>query len=70
MAVLGGVNILGGSGSMVGVIIAAFLMGLVTFGLSLLNVPGIVMSIFIGLLLIVTIALPIVARRIKHARKA
>lgn len=27
MAVLGGVNILGGSGSMVGVIIAAFLMG-------------------------------------------
>ena len=44
MAVLGGVNILGGSGSMVGVIIAAFLMGLVTFGLSLLNVPGIVMS--------------------------
>ncbi len=28
------------------------------------------MSIFIGLLLIVTIALPIVARRIKHARNA
>jgi rhamnose transport system permease protein len=70
MVVLGGVSILGGAGTIAGVVIAAFVMGLVTFGLGLLNVPGIVMSIFIGLLLIVTIALPIIARRIKHARKA
>ncbi len=65
MVVLGGVSILGGSGTIGGVVIAAFVMGLVTFGLGLLNVPGIVMSIFIGLLLIITIAMPIVARRIK-----
>jgi rhamnose transport system permease protein len=65
MVVLGGVSILGGSGTIGGVVIAAFVMGLVTFGLGLLNVPGIVMSIFIGLLLILTIALPIVARRIR-----
>ena len=58
MVVLGGVNILGGSGSIPGVIIAAFVMGLVTFGLGLLNVPGIVMSIVIGMLLIGVIALP------------
>ena len=58
MVVLGGVSILGGSGTITGVIIAAFVMGLVTFGLGLLNVPGIVMSIFIGLLLIGVIALP------------
>ena len=58
MVVLGGVNILGGSGSISGVIIAAFVMGLVTFGLGLLNVPGIVMSIVIGALLISVIALP------------
>ena len=58
MVVLGGINILGGSGSIPGVVIAAFVMGLVTFGLGLLNVPGIVMSIFIGLLLIGVIALP------------
>jgi rhamnose transport system permease protein len=70
MVVLGGVSILGGSGTIAGVVIAAFVMGLVTFGLGLLNVPGIVMSIFIGLLLIITIALPIVGRRIKHARNA
>ncbi|PDT18563.1 branched-chain amino acid ABC transporter permease [Rhizobium sp. J15] len=65
MVVLGGISILGGSGRIGGVVIAAFVMGLVTFGLGLLNVPGIVMSIFIGLLLIITIAIPIIARRIK-----
>lgn len=69
MVVLGGVSILGGAGTIAGVVIAALVMGLVTFGLGLLNVPGIVMSIFIGLLLIVTIALPILGRRIRNARK-
>ncbi|MFK8076609.1 MAG: ABC transporter permease [Granulosicoccus sp.] len=63
MVVLGGVNILGGAGTILGVFIAAIVMGLVTFGLGLLNVPGIVMSIFTGLLLITVIALPIVIRR-------
>ena len=70
MVVLGGVSILGGSGSIVGVVLAAFIMGLVTFGLGLLNVPGIVMSIFIGLLLIIVIALPIVWRRLRRERFA
>lgn len=66
MVVLGGVSILGGAGTIAGVVIAAFVMGLVTFGLGLLNVPGIVMSIFIGLLLIVTITIPIIVRRIRE----
>ena len=66
MVVLGGVNILGGSGTVPGVVIAAIIMGMVTFGLGLLNVPGIVMSIFIGLLLITVIALPIVIRRARQ----
>lgn len=64
MAVLGGVNILGGSGTIPGVVIAAFVMGLVTFGLGLLNVPGIVQSVVVGTLLILVIALPIAATRI------
>ena len=64
MVVLGGVSILGGSGSIAGVLIAALVMGMVTFGLGLLNVPGIVMSIFIGLLLISVIALPILIGRL------
>jgi rhamnose transport system permease protein len=58
MVVLGGVNILGGSGSIGGVVLAAIIMGLVTFGFGLLNVPGIVMSIFIGALLIAVIGIP------------
>lgn len=70
MVVLGGVAILGGSGSIIGVVLAALIMGLVTFGLGLLNVPGIVMSIFTGSLLIVVIALPILWRRFRDARGA
>jgi rhamnose transport system permease protein len=69
MVVLGGVNILGGAGSIIGVVIAAFIMGLVTFGMGLLNIPGIVQSIFIGLLLIVVIALPIVVGKLRGTRK-
>jgi rhamnose transport system permease protein len=65
MVVLGGVSILGGSGSIPGVVLAAIIMGMVTFGFGLLNVPGIVMSIFLGLLLIGVIALPRLIRRKK-----
>lgn len=66
MVVLGGVNILGGSGSIPGVVLAAIIMGLVTFGFGLLNVPGIVMSIFLGLLLIAVIAIPRLIARIQR----
>ncbi len=70
MVVLGGVSILGGSGSIPGVVLAAIIMGLVTFGFGLMNVPGIVMSIFIGLLLITVIAAPIIWRRLRGERFA
>lgn len=63
MVVFGGVNILGGSGSIAGVVLAALIIGMVTFGFGLLNVPGIVMSIFVGILLIGVIALPRLLRR-------
>jgi rhamnose transport system permease protein len=64
MVVLGGVSIAGGSGSIVGVVLAVFVLGLTTFGLSLINVPGIVISILTGALLIVSIGAPALARRI------
>jgi rhamnose transport system permease protein len=70
MVVLGGVSITGGSGSIPGVVLAALIMGLVTFGFGLINVPGIVMSIFIGLLLIGVIAAPILWRRYTGERFA
>ncbi|MQT12597.1 ABC transporter permease [Segnochrobactrum spirostomi] len=63
MVVLGGVSILGGVGSILGVVLAALLMGLVTFGLGLLNVPGIVMQIVVGGLLIAVISVPVVLTR-------
>jgi rhamnose transport system permease protein len=70
VVVLGGVSILGGSGTMAGVILAVFVMGMLTFGLGLMNVPGIMMSIVTGLLLIVAIATPLVIRRIAARRAA
>jgi rhamnose transport system permease protein len=70
MVVLGGVSILGGAGSIAGVVLAALIMGMVTFGFGLLNVPGIVMSIFVGLLLILVIALPILWLRLFGRRPA
>ena len=56
--VLGGVAITGGRGSVFGVIIGIFLIGFLKFGMGLINVPGKVMNIIIGFLLIVAIMLP------------
>ncbi len=73
MVVLGGVSIAGGSGSILGVTLAVFLIGLLTFGLSLINVPGIVLNIYIGLMLVSAIALPrlysLIRSRRLHGRK-
>lgn len=58
--VLGGVSISGGSGTMIGAILALILIGLLRFGMGLLNLQGQVQGIIIGLLLIISI----LARRI------
>jgi rhamnose transport system permease protein len=58
MVILGGVSVWGGKGSIIGVVLAALVFGLVTFGLGLMNIPGIVMSIFTGSLLILVVAVP------------
>jgi rhamnose transport system permease protein len=58
IVILGGVSVWGGKGSIAGVVLAALVFGLVTFGLGLMNIPGIVMSIFTGLLLILVVAVP------------
>jgi rhamnose transport system permease protein len=67
MVILGGVSVAGGRGTIMGVVLAAILVGLVTFGLGLKNVPGIVMSIVVGLLLIVVASIPMISRRIATA---
>lgn len=57
MVILGGVSISGGAGTIGGVMLAVLTMGAVTYGLALANVPGIYMTIVVGVLLLATIAL-------------
>jgi rhamnose transport system permease protein len=63
--VLGGVAITGGKGNIFGVIISIFIIGFLKFGMGLINVPGKVMNIAIGLLLILAIMLPELLKRLK-----
>ncbi|MET0533618.1 MAG: ABC transporter permease [Steroidobacter sp.] len=70
MVILGGVSVWGGKGTIAGVMLAAVVLGLVNFGLGLLNVPGIVMSIIVGSLLILVVAIPVLAERWSASRLA
>ena len=63
MVILGGVAIEGGRGSIVGTMLAVLLLGLFTFAMGLANVTGIVMSMVIGALLIVSMVLPRLFKR-------
>ena len=63
--VLGGVAITGGKGNIFGVIISIFIIGFLKFGMGLINVPGKVMTIIVGLLLVLAIMLPQLLKRIK-----
>lgn len=58
MVILGGISISGGAGTIGGVMLAVLTLGMVTYGLALVNVPGIIMTIVVGVLLLITIALP------------
>ncbi|MCA1326345.1 ABC transporter permease [Herbaspirillum sp. alder98] len=58
VVILGGVSIAGGIGTIGGVMLAVLTMGMVTYGLALANIPGIIMTIVVGALLLVTIAVP------------
>jgi rhamnose transport system permease protein len=74
-AVLGGVDINGGKGSMLGAVLSLTLIGLIRFGMGLKNIQGQVQGIVIGLLLIGAILLPSLAnqasvRRIGWNRRA
>lgn len=62
--VLGGIDIFGGSGTMIGAVLSLILIGLMRFGMGLMNIQGQVQSIAIGLLLILSILLPNVTRKL------
>lgn len=63
-AVLGGVDINGGTGTMLGAALSLLLIGLMRFGMGLLNIQGQVQGVAIGLLLILSILLPNLGRSI------
>ncbi len=62
--VLGGINIRGGFGTMMGAALSLILIGLVRFGMGLINIQGQVQGIVIGMLLILSILLPSIFREI------
>ena len=64
VAVLGGVDINGGVGTMLGAVLSLILIGLMRFGMGLLNIQGQVQGIAVGLLLIFSILLPNIARQV------
>ncbi len=65
ICLLGGVYIFGGKGSIIGVVIAALMIGYVRYGLSILNVQEQVIRIFTGGLLIIALLIPTIAARLK-----
>ena len=70
IVILGGVSVNGGRGTILGVMLAAILLGLLTFGLGMHNIPGIVMLMIIGVLLIIIVAIPNLASRYERFRSS
>src|SRR5919109_2659392 len=67
--VLGGVDINGGRGTMLGAVLSLFLIGLMRFGMGLLNIQGQVQGVVIGLLLILSILLPNMGQQISSLKR-
>ena len=58
MCVLGGVSTAGGKGSVIGVVLSVFLMGYLRYGMNIRNVPGQIMPMVIGILLLLVLVVP------------
>ena len=64
---LGGVNIFGGEGTIAGVVLAIFVIGVLRNGLTLADVSPDVQSVAVGALLILSVAGPTAVRRVRSA---
>ncbi|WP_232829275.1 ABC transporter permease [Tropicimonas sp. IMCC34043] len=69
MVVLGGVSISGGKGTITGVVLAALVIGFLRLAVTLNNVPGNILIVFTGLLLIGSVALPIIGEKYAYLFK-
>jgi rhamnose transport system permease protein len=65
---LGGVNIFGGEGTILGVVLAIFVIGVLRNGLTLADVSPDTQSVAVGALLILSVAGPTLVRRINALR--
>ncbi|MGI6071220.1 MAG: ABC transporter permease [Blautia sp.] len=69
MCVLGGVSTAGGKGTVGGAVLSVFLIGYFRYGMNIKNVPGQIMPMVIGILLIVVLVVPNVVKEIKVRRQ-
>ncbi|MFV0431081.1 MAG: ABC transporter permease [Alphaproteobacteria bacterium] len=69
IVVLGGVSILGGKGTITGVFLAALVIGFLRLAITLNNIPGSVLIVFTGTLLILSVSLPVILGRLLQKRK-
>jgi rhamnose transport system permease protein len=70
IALLGGVSIFGGRGSILGVVLSALMLGYMHYGLSILNIQEQVIRIVTGGLLIVALLIPTISARFKRSQKS
>ena len=70
MCVLGGISTSGGKGTFVGAFIAIFIVGLLRYGLNLINLSGQTIRIILGALLIVVVLYPTIQEAIRNRKKA
>ena len=70
MCVLGGISTAGGKGTMVGAVIAIFIIGLLRYGLGLINLSGQTIRNILGLLLILVVLFPTIRDGIKNRKKS
>ena len=70
MCVLGGISTAGGKGTMLGAVIAIFIIGLLRYGLGLINLSGQTIRIIIGALLIAVVLYPTIQEAIKNRKKS
>lgn len=67
IVILGGVAITGGEGTMIGVVLSTFILGFLKFGMALINIPGRVMNIVTGGLLVFAILVPMALKGMRNS---
>ena len=70
MCVLGGISTAGGKGTFIGAFIAIFIVGLLRYGLNLINLSGQTIRIILGALLILVVLYPTIQDAIRNRKKA